>query len=100
MIISDDNTLLVRLEELKTFLLKQKYSPSLIHDSLAKIKTIKRFDLLKQNDSISKGNNLIPYVTRFNQNNPEIYPQIRQHKFILLGEDIMKVIYKQKNLKK
>ena len=34
MIVSEDNTLLVRLEELKTFLLKQKYSSSLIDDSI------------------------------------------------------------------
>ena len=77
MTISEDNTLLVRLEELKTFLLKQKYPSSLIDDSIAKIKALKRSDLLKQNKSANKGNNLIPYVTTFNPNNPEMYPQIR-----------------------
>ena len=90
MIISEDNTLLVRLEELKTFLLKQKYPSSLIDDSIA------RSDLLKQNESTNKGNNLIPYVTTFNPNYPEIYPQIRQNKSILLRDDRMKTIYKQK----
>ena len=69
MIISEDNTLLVRLEELKTFLLKQKYPSSLIDDRIAKIKALKRSDLLKQNESTNKGNNLIPYVTTFNPNN-------------------------------
>ena len=95
MIISEDNTLLVRLEELQTFLLKQKYPSSLIDDSIAKIKALKRSDLLKQNESTNKGNNLIPYVTTFNPNNPEIYPQIRQNKSILLRDDRMKTIYKQ-----
>ena len=38
MIISEDNTLFVRLEELKTFLLKQKYPSSLIDDSIEKSK--------------------------------------------------------------
>ena len=58
MIISKDSTLLVRLEKLKTFLLKQKYPSSLIDDSImsiAKIKALKRSNLLKQNESINKG---------------------------------------------
>ena len=58
MINSEDNTLLVRLEELKTFLLIQKYPSSLIYDSIAKIKALKRSDLFKQNESTNKGNNL------------------------------------------
>ena len=41
---------LVRLEELKTFLSKQKYPPFLIDDSIAKLKALKRSDLLKQNE--------------------------------------------------
>ena len=41
MIISEDNTLLVRLERLKTFLLQQKYPPSLIDDSIAKNQSFK-----------------------------------------------------------
>ena len=40
MMISDDTTLLVRPEELKTFLLKQKYPPSLADDTIAKIKAL------------------------------------------------------------
>ena len=34
MIISEENTLLTRLEELKSYLLKQKYPPELIDDSI------------------------------------------------------------------
>ena len=77
MIISENNTLLVRLEELKMFLLKQNYPPSLIEDSISKLKDFNRPDLLKQKASISKDNNLIPYVTTFNPNNPEIFTEIR-----------------------
>ena len=51
------NFQLVRLEELKTFLLKQKYPSYLIDDSIAKIKALKRSDLLKQNESTNKDNN-------------------------------------------
>ena len=71
MIISEDHTLLTRLEELKSYLLKQKYPPDLIDDSIRKIKSLNRADLLreKMND---KENSLIPYVTTFNPHNPEI----------------------------
>ena len=54
MIISEDNTLLVGLEELKTFLLKQKYPSSLIDDSIAKTEALKRSDLLKQNERMNQ----------------------------------------------
>ena len=49
MTISEDNTLLVRTEALKMFLLKPKYPPFLIDNSIAKIKALKISDLLKQN---------------------------------------------------
>ena len=65
MIILENNTLLVRLEELKLFLLKQNYPPSLIEDSISKLKDFNSPDLLKPKASISKDSNLIPYVTTF-----------------------------------
>ena len=77
MIISDENTLLTRLEELKTFLSKQKYPPALIEDSILKVKALKRPDLLQPKELSNADNNLIPYVTTFNPNNPEIFPDIR-----------------------
>ena len=100
MIISENNTLLVRLEELKMFLLKQNYPPSLIEDSISKLTDFNRPDLLKPKASISKDINLIPYVTTFNPNNPEIFPEIRQNKSILLRDERLKTIYKHKTFLK
>ena len=99
MIISENNTLLVRLEELKMFLLKQNYPPSLIEDSISKLKDFNRPDLLKLKASISKDSNSIPYVTTFNPNNPEIFPEIQQNKSILLRDERLKTIYKHKTTK-
>ena len=45
MIFSENNTLIVRLEELKMFLLKQNYPPFLIDDSISKLKDLNRPDL-------------------------------------------------------
>ena len=95
MIITEENTLITRLEELKTFLLKQKYPASLIEDSIQKIKTLKRQDLFeKPNEPKQYDNNLIPYVTTFNPHNPEIFPELRHNKSILLRNDRLKSMFK------
>ena len=96
MIIFDENTLLTRLEELKTFLSKQKYPPALIEDSILKVKALKRPDLLQPKELSTADNNSIPYVTKFNPNNSEIFPDIRRNKSILLRNDRIKSIYKHK----
>ena len=96
MIISDENTLLTRLEELKTFLSKQKYPSALIEDSILKVKALKRLDLLQPKELSNVDYNLIQYVTTFNPNSPEIFPDIRQNKSVLLRNDRMKSIYKYK----
>ena len=101
MIISQDNTLLVRLEELKMYLLKQKYPPALIEDSIQKIQSLKRKDLLKTYEtSKDEENNKIPYVTTFNPHNPEIFPEILKNKSLLLRNDRMKSIYANKTILK
>lgn len=95
MIVSEENTLLKRLEDLKTFLVKQKYPPALIEDSIRKIKYFKRSDLLKEK-VIDSEKNKIPYVTTFNPHNPELYPEIRHNKSILLRDERMKTIFSKK----
>ena len=90
MIISEDNTLLTRLEELKSYLLKQKYSPELIDDSIRKVKSLNRSDLLRKNEMNKTENSLIPYVITFNPHNPEIYPEIFYNKTILLRDERLK----------
>ena len=54
------NTLLTRLEDLKSYLLKQKYPPDLIDDSIRKIQSLNRSDLLREIEMNDKGNSLIP----------------------------------------
>ena len=94
MIISEENTLLTRLEELKSYLLKQKYPPNLIDDSIRKIKSLNRADLLRENKMNDKENSLIPYVTTFNPHNPEIYPEIRHNKAIIKRWKTENIIFK------
>ena len=72
MIMSDETLLITRLEALKTYLLKQKYPPALIKDSIRKVKALNRKDLLKTKET-KHDNNLIPYVTTFNPHNTEVF---------------------------
>ena len=59
MIVSDETLLITRLEALKTYLLKQKYHPALIEDSIRKVKALNRKDLLKTKET-KHDNSLIP----------------------------------------
>ena len=94
-IVSDENILITRLEELKNYLLKQRYPPALIDDSIRKIKALNRPDLLKTKETV-QDSNLIPYVTTFNPHNPEVYPDIEKNKSLLLKEERMKTIFSSK----
>ena len=100
MIISEENTLLTRLEELKSYLLKQKYPPDLIEDSIRKIKPLNRTHLLRENKMNDKESSLIPYVKIFNPHNPEIYSEIRHNKAILLRDERLKTLFSKKTFLK
>ena len=100
LIISEENTLIKRLEELREFLLKQKYPPALINDSIAKIKSINRPDILRTFDNKNTENSDIPYVTTFNPHNPEIFPEICNNKSILTRDSRLKSIFKNKTFLK
>ena len=83
-IISEENVLINRMTELKSFLLKQNYPESLIDGGIAKamnldnntLRTIKN----KTDDKV------IPYVSTHNPKNPEIYKVI-QFNLPILKED-------------
>ena len=95
MIVSDETLLITRLEALKTYLLKQKYPPALIEDSIRKVKALNRKDLLKTKET-KHDNSLIPYVTTFNPHNPEVFPEIKNNKSLLLRDERMKAIFSRK----
>ena len=47
-----------------------------------------------------KKNSLIPYVTSFNPHNPEMYPEIRHNKAILLRDERLKTLFSKKTFLK
>ena len=61
--------------ELKVYLTKRKYPLKLIEDAIEKVHCLDRSTLLS-NHKTSEESDIIPYVTTFNPNNPEIYPPL------------------------
>ena len=95
MIVSEETTLNSRLNELKIYLTKRKYPLKLIEDAIAKVHFLDRRTLLS-NHKKSEESDMIPYVTTFNPNNPEIYPNIKQFKSILQRNHELHEIFRGK----
>ena len=98
-IVSDERTLHKRLEELEEFLIKRKYPLSLIEDAFQKAKSLDRSKLLNTKDT-TEGTNIIPYVTTFNPQNPEIYTDIIQLKSILHRNEELHQCFRNKTILK
>ena len=83
-IISEENVLINRMTELKSFLLKQNYPESLIDGGIAKAMNLDKNTLRTiKNKTDDK---VIPYVSTHNPKNPEIYKVI-QFNLPILKED-------------
>ena len=98
-IVSDERTLRKRLEELEEFLIKRKYPLSLIEDAFQKAKSLDRSKLLNTKDT-TEGTHIIPYVTTFNPQNPEIYTDIIQLKSILHRNEELHQCFRNKTFLK
>ena len=94
-IVSDEDTLNIRLGDLKKYLLKRKYPVKLIEDAISKVHSLDRRKLLSKSDKTDE-TNTIPYVTTFNPYNPEIYPDIKQLKTILHRNNELHEVFKNK----
>ena len=89
-IVSNENTLHIRMNELKTTLTHQKYPRRIIENGIEKAMSINKSELRlvreKPNDSI------ITYVSTFNPTQPELFHAIQQNLPILYEDDLMKEI--------
>ena len=75
-IVEEEETKLKRLSELKTSLKKQKYPVALIENSIKRALQVPLNELRKPKE---KGREeIIPFVSTHNPNNPNIFPIIRQ----------------------
>ena len=97
MIVSEETALNIRLSELKVYLTKRKYPLKLIEDAIAKVHFLDRRTLLSNHiDKKSEKSDIISYVTMFNLNNPEIYPNIKQFKSVLQRNHELHEIFRGK----
>ena len=89
-IVSEEQVLKYRMQELKSFLLKQKYPHQIINYGLEKAMALDK-DLL-HNDKEKTEENVIAYVSTFNPKDPEMYHVIIENKPILQEDETMRNI--------
>ena len=89
-IVSEEQVLKYRMQELKSFLLKQKYPHQIINYGLEKAMTLDK-DLLRKVQEKTE-ENVIPYVSTFNPKDPEMYHVIIENKPILQEDETMRNI--------
>ena len=92
LIVSDPNTLSIRLQELQEYLRKQNYPLSLIKGSIEKAKKLKREEILNPNNNNSNNKNIIPFISTHNPHNPSIFGAIKQNLDILKRDSHMKQV--------
>ena len=90
-IVTENNRLEKRMEELKQDLMKRNYPILLINDGIEKTmeKDIKELRQVKEK---LNQNQIIPFVSTFNPQNPELFSVIKQNVHILEKSDTMKSI--------
>ena len=96
-IVSDEEIRKIRFKELGTTLQKRGYPPAIIKDAIKRAENLDRSSLLN-NQKTTKEKDVIPYVTTYNPNNPNIFPAIINNTAILKNDERMEKILKRKTI--
>lgn len=95
-IISEDDTLKKRFAELKILLKTQHYPDNLIENGIKEAMKIRQEDLRKV--KIRDDQKVLPFISTFNPNNPDIFNQIRTNISILDEDNSLKETFEKYNL--
>lgn len=95
-IVSDDKTLNARMEELFHSLIKRGYPAAVIKDAILKASNLDRASILSMNKK--DNNEVVPYVSTYNPNNPEIFKDIRTSLPVLYRSETMKKVVLNKSI--
>ena len=96
-IVTEENIRNIRLAELKSFLLKQKYPKKLIDDSMQKAKALDIAQLRNQQPKV-KNSKIIPLVTTHDPNITNAFTVIKSHLPILHQSPKMKTLVKTSDI--
>lgn len=89
-IVSDPDTLKIRLSELVTVLLRRKYPVEVINSGIQKALSIPRSDLLTVHEKSDE--KITPYISTHNPKNKEMFGILRNNMEILDNDETMKRI--------
>ena len=90
-IVSDDDMLAKRFDELQKFLIKQNYPHNIIKIGIQKAMALNRQTLRIIKDKVQQ--DIIPFVSTYNPKNPEVFNIINQNLPILYEDKHMKDLY-------
>jgi len=95
-IVSDKNTLKKRLEELRSFLIKQHYPEPLIRNGIRK--AIEKEPIYSRPKNQSSSDKIIPFVSTYNPHNRNIFPVIKGYEQLMKNSERMKNILEQNRI--
>ena len=95
-IVNDPILKKTRLEELHQTLLERKYPASIIREGIRKAENIPLSELRKP--KVKKEDYPLTFVSTFNKNNPEIFPEIRKNLQHLENNETFKRIFENTEL--
>ena len=81
LIVSEESQRHVRLQQLQQYLKRLKYPNSVIQTGIEKAKELKREDLLLNSEKNQK--KIIPYISKYNPNNPNVFSILKKNLPIL-----------------
>ena len=93
---SEDEFFTRKCVEYKNYLVNQGYPANLVNDQFSKVLSIPRRDLLKQKARASK--RLLPFVTDYNPNLPNINYIIRKHLHLLESNTKLKELFPKNSI--
>ena len=97
-IVSDSNLRTIRLNEMKSSLIKCNYPKALIQDGINKALAIDRKDLIHPTENAGTDNNSIPFVSTFNSNYHDNSTLVKDYFRRLKNSKSTKNIFESKNL--
>ena len=89
-IVSEDNVLRKRMQELESFLVKQNYPVQIVDNGIQKAMSLDRNAL--RTVATKNRENVVPYVSTFNPRDPEMFKVIKENMPILHEDETMRNI--------
>ena len=95
MIVENKNGRYMKLKELKTILKTQKYPKMVVEKGIEKALAILQEQL--RSEKLKKKDDILPFISTYNQNNPNVFPKVREiYRNLQTSKTLIKIFAKHK----